>query len=51
MDAKTRAFHAGLIRLAKGAIKLWEGYIAPPSDQYPDAPPPPEQAAPNGGQK
>jgi hypothetical protein len=51
MDTKTRALHQGLIRLAKGAIKLWEGYIAPPSEQYPDAPVPPDKAAPTGESK
>lgn len=45
MDSKTRALHQTLIRLAKGAIKAWEAYIAPPSDQYP-ATEPPGPAAP-----
>lgn len=51
MDQKTRALHQTLIRLAKGAIKAWEAYIEPTSAQYPDAPAPPEKAAPTGGQK
>jgi hypothetical protein len=52
MDARTRALHEGLIRLAKGAIKLWEHYVAPPSAQYPEAPlPPPQRAAPAGEPK
>ena len=51
MDAKTRALHQGLIRLAKGAIKLWEGFIEGASAQYPDAPVPAEKPAPAGGPK
>ena len=52
MDAKTRAFHQALIRLAKGMLRAWEEYVAPPSAQYPEAPvPPPDTAAPAGEPK